>query len=177
MTATFRMGAADYVVSGTIGSIPITYSAMVERAVLHDDFGVKGSDGTTLVIAVEAAGDWPDLVISQRFEPGPDAGFYPGVFLVPENHILFVGAGTRLLAYDLQKVRGLWQDVADFGLWGWKRHGDILLMSAELEVAAWDVRGNKRWSTFVEPPWGYTVRNGQVELDVMGRKSRFDITA
>jgi hypothetical protein len=40
-----------------------------------------------------------------------------------------------------------------FGFHGWQRHEDLVVMSAELEMAAWDLRGVKRWSTFVEPPW------------------------
>jgi hypothetical protein len=124
---------------------------------------------------VQRAANWPELVISQRFEPGPEAGFFPGVFLVPESHILFVGAGTRVLAYDLQKIRRLWEDDCDTGFWGWKRHGDMVLLSAELELAGWDLQGEKKWSTFVEPPWEYAVRNGRVHLDVMGKKSNFDV--
>jgi hypothetical protein len=48
-------------------------------------------------------------------------------------------------------------------------------MSAELELAAWDLRGNKLWSIFVEPPWGYTVDGEQLHLDVMGMKASFDL--
>ena len=35
-----------------------------------------------------------------------------------------------------------------------------MLMLAELEFAAWDLKGKKMWSTFVEPPWVYDV-NGK----------------
>jgi hypothetical protein len=46
-------------------------------------------------------------------------------------------------------------------------------MSAETEFAAWDVNGQKLWSTFVEPPWSYKIRGDRVELDEMGRESSF----
>lgn len=85
------------------------------------------------------------------------------------------GAGTRLLAYDLQEPRRLWEDAADSGFWGWRRHGDTIVMSAELELAAWTLEGNKLWSTFVEPPWLYEVRGSRVHLDVMGEKSVFEL--
>ena len=49
----------------------------------------------------------------------------------------------------------------------------VVLMSAELELAAWDLAGQKLWTTFVEPPWSYEVRNGVVTLDVMGVISEF----
>jgi hypothetical protein len=177
MSTEFRVGVADYTISGSVDTIPITYWSLIEHAVLHDDFDLSGSDGTLLVIAVAGASGWPTLLISQRFEPGPEAGFHPGVFLVRESHILFVGAGTRLLAYDLRNVRRLWEEVVYGGFWGWRRHGDMVLMAAELELAAWDLSGRKRWSTFVEPPWYYAVRDGRVELDIMGEKSSFDLEA
>src|SRR5215471_16687611 len=103
--ATFRVGSGEYTVSGTVGELPTIYAVLIEHATMHDDFGVKAPDGTALVIAVErSSGQWPELLISQRFEPGAEAGFDPGTFLVPETGVFFVGAGTRLLAYDLRAL-------------------------------------------------------------------------
>jgi hypothetical protein len=151
--AAFQVGSGEYTVSGTVGEVPTIYSALVEHASLHDDFGLKGPEGTALVISVErSSGQWPDVLISQRFDPGPEAGFYPGVFLVAETHLLFAGAGTRLLAYDLRSARRLWEDAADTGFWGWKRHGDVVVMSAELELAAWTLEGKKLWSILLSRP-------------------------
>lgn len=53
--------------------------------------------------------------------------------------------------------------------------GDVVVMSAELELAAWTVTGHKLWTAFVEPPWDYSVEDDQILLDVMGRRSRFGI--
>ena len=176
MLATFSVGSGQYTVSATIGELPAAYPSMIEHATLHDDFGVQSADGTALVISIErASSKWPDLVVSQRFDPGPESGFQPGALLIPESHLILLGAGTRLLAYDLQSVRRLWEDVADVGFWGWKRHGDIVLMLAELELAAWDIKGNKLWSTFVEPPWVYEVHGARIDLDVMGQRVSFDL--
>ena len=50
------------------------------------------------------------------------------------------------------------------------------MMSAELELAAWNLEGRKLWSAAVEPPWEYAVENGTVRLDVMGKMQSFDIT-
>ena len=44
-------------------------------------------------------------------------------------------------------------------------------MAAELELAAWDIEGNKLWSRFVEPPWEYKVAGEVIRLDVMGAVS------
>jgi len=84
-----------------------------------------------------------------------------------------VGAGERVVAYDLATPRRLWVDGADTGFLGWAQHGDVVVMSAELELAAWTTRGEKLWSTFVEPPWDYTVVGDTIRLDVMGNERSF----
>ena len=152
---------------------PVAHASLVEHALLHEDFGLN-DDGMLLVVtAGRARSEWPVVVVSQRFSPGPEAGFQPGALLVPEYSTLFIGAGTRILAYDLDAPRRLWVDEADTGFWGWKRHGDLVIVSAELELAAWDLRGTKLWTTFVEPPWTYDVIDGELRLDVMGKLSNF----
>jgi hypothetical protein len=178
MQGTIQFVSGEYTVSGTLHELPVTYSTLVERARLHDDLGVAGKSGTVLVVAAGSAfANWPELIVSQRFDPGPVSGFQPGVLLVPERHLLLIGAGIRLLAYDLRGPRRLWEDEADTGFWGWKRHGDVIVMAAELELAAWDLEGRKLWSTFVEPPWVYEVRGTRLHLDVMGKKSDFALEA
>lgn len=119
-------------------------------------------------------GGWPFLVIAQNYSPDC-AGFHPSAIIIPETNILMLGAGTRLLAYTLNPPRLLWEDDADFGFWGWERHGDIVLMAAELEMAAWDTQGRKMWSRYVEPPWSYHVEEGVVMLDIMGSHSQFPL--
>jgi hypothetical protein len=165
-----------YTVSCSVGKLPYIFPTLLEHATLYDDFGISEDKGTLLFVTVKKTNaNLPELLISQRFTPGPEAGFHPGILLVPENDLLFVGAGLRILAYDLCSISRLWEDQADTGFWGWARHGDTILMSAELELAAWDTYGKKLWTTFVEPPWDYKVSQGQIELDVMGEKSVFSI--
>ena len=177
MSAAFSAGSGRYTVSATIGELPLVYASMTEHATLHDDFGIQGTEGTALVISVErASSKWPDLVVSQRFDPGPESGFHPGTFLIPESHLILIGAGMRLLAYDLLSTQRVWEDTAEDGFWGWKRHGGFALMLAELEFAAWDFKGKRMWSTFVEPPWVYDVKGERIELDVMGERSSFAAT-
>lgn len=125
-------------------------------------------------MGVQRGTDWPFLIVAQRYAPA-DFGFYPGIALIPETHIAFIGAGTRLLAYHLEPPQRLWEDTADCGFWCWRRHGDYVVMSAELELAAWDIHGQKLWSTFVEPPWEYFVANEEIHLDVMGQKHSFSL--
>jgi hypothetical protein len=90
------------------------------------------------------------------------------LLLIEETGVLFIGAGERLLAYDLSRPRRLWVDTAAIGFWSWDRHGDVVLMSAELELAAWSVEGEKLWSHFVEPPWDYALERETVRVNVMG---------
>jgi hypothetical protein len=150
------------------------YNEYCKRAALLEEFDLESPDGEACFIAVNPTrNDWPTLVVAQRFSPS--GCFHPGVLVVPEKNILFVGAGQRILAYELGGPSRVWEDTADTGFWGWKRYGDTVLMSAELEFAAWDIAGRKLWTMFVEPPWEYHVSDRQVHLDVMGRKSNFRI--
>jgi hypothetical protein len=139
---------------------------LVER---FDDDRAGSENLLTVVAWVEARAV---LVVSQRVAPGPESGFQPGVH-VTKGGVLFIGAGERLLAYDLHCPRRLWEDRAQVGFWGWTAHADVVLMSAELEFAAWSTRGEKLWTTFVEPPWDFTITGDEVVLDVMGTTRRF----
>jgi hypothetical protein len=60
-------------------------------------------------------------------------------------------------------------------VWNWSRYGDVVIMSAELELAAWSVEGTKLWTTPVEPPWSYEMKDDVIELDIMGVKSEFSL--
>lgn len=131
-------------------------------------------DGTLFVAIAKGNGSW-DFVSTLRYGPA-GYGFVPGVLLVPETKTLFIGAGATLLCYSVgAEPSRLWADETDMGFWSWRGFGGLVLMAAELELAAWTTHGEKLWSTFVEPPWTYEVAGGSVELDVMGTQCSFDI--
>ncbi len=155
-----------------ISSLHDQYSA---HARFVDEIDRSSDAPAACWLGIQHAGnDWPFLVIAQRYHP--EASMQPGVLLIPETQRLFVGAGARLLAYDLGQVSRLWEDTADYGFWFWDQHGDYVLMAAELELAAWTLQGRKVWTMFVEPPWSYTCADGVIYLDVMGRRSSFAIS-
>lgn len=154
MPTWIRFCSGEHTVSCCTDALPEEFAGL--RAKLHDVSRTGSPEESRLTLCVEHTdSDHPDLILSLGFEPGPKYGLHPGVLLVPETKRLFVGAGTTLLAYDLLYPRRLWEDAADFGFWSWKRHGNVVLMSAELELAAWDLEGEKLWSAPVEPPWDY----------------------
>jgi len=157
--------------------LPVTYQHFRRHAVLSDEFGLASDEGDHCFLAVTWGGEpWPRLVVAQRYRPC--YGFDPGVAFVPETAVLFAGAGTRLLAYALSgRPRRLWEDAADVGFWHWSVHRSAVLMAAELEFAAWTRGGEKLWTAFVEPPWSYRVIGERVQLDVMGKKTEFPVSA
>jgi hypothetical protein len=154
--------------------LPAVYGAFRQHALLCEEIDLADSDGASCFLAVTAAGGpWPQLVVAQRYSPAAGE-FDPGIALVPQTAVLFAGAGTRLLAYSLRgHPQRLWEDTADMGFWHWQVHGPVVIMAAELELAAWDLHAVKLWSLFVEPPWSYEVTDGQIHLDVMGHKTQF----
>lgn len=173
----FHIGIGTYELSCQADGTPSLLPEYQNRAALAEEFELEDASRSSLCFCAvrRRDEDWPFLVVLQRYAPDAAAGFHPGILLVPETQRLFIGAGQRLLAYDLSKPARLWQDEADTGFWFWSVYDDIVLMAAELELAAWDTRGRKLWSRFVEPPWQYRVEEESVVVDVMGTVSRFDI--
>jgi len=154
---------------------PGIHNAYVERAKLVEKFDPEEHrPGFCWIAARPADAAWPSLVIELRYSPA-GFGFNPGLLIIPETEILLLGAGTRLLAYDLAGPTRLWEAHAECGFWSWSRHDDIILMSAELQLAAWDLNAKKLWTTYVEPPWEYRVDAGTLHLDIMGEKSAFPL--
>ena len=154
---------------------PSLYAEYKEQARLVEELDLDHTDRDFCYLVVGRSLDHPDLVLAQRYDPPAIGGFHPGALIAPETDVLFVGAGTRALAYDLVRPARLWEDTADVGFWRWARHGHTIVMSAELELAAWNIDGTKLWSTFVEPPWSYEVADDVVHLDVMGVMSDFSL--
>lgn len=154
---------------------PRRYAWAKQHAELIEEFDLQRSDGDFCYLIAGRSIDHPILVLAQRHDPTDAAGFEPGVLVVPETDVLFVGAGERLLAYDLARPARLWEDVADTGFWGWARYGEVVTMSAELELAAWNIEGTKLWTTFAEPPWSYQVTGDILKLDIMGVESEFSL--
>lgn len=177
----FEITVGDYTLHCQVGEWPLLYSEYCKSARLLEEFDVKDAngqlgrsqvtEGTVSVLAVEKGGGFPFLVIALRTLVV--SGFHPGALLIPEKDLLFVGANERLLAYDLRAVKRLWEAKTDAGFWGWRRYGDIVVMSAELELAAYSLEAKRLWTMMVEPPWDYSVHDGNVQLDVMGTKTEF----
>ena len=40
-------------------------------------------------------------------------------------------------------------DNSQVGFWGWRRHCDVVVVSAEIELAAWTIDDVKPWTTFI----------------------------
>lgn len=167
------LSAGQYVVEVHPGH-PSTFDQLASGARLVDVTDLRASEGRPCSVIVSEHGKTV-LVTSFRYQLA--GGLGPAVALLPDVHRLFVGAGEEVFCYDLAEPRRLWRDKADTGLWGWEIVGATVLMSAELEFAAWDKAGEKLWSTFVEPPWSYAFDGDQVTLDVMGEISQFNLRA
>ena len=168
----FTVTVGQYAVSVQQGTLPTIYRDYKIHAKLADEFALLPHAGELCFVCVSDSRHWPTLVITQRYEPA-EAGYDPAVLLVPETHTLFIGAGRRLLAYRVDTPQRLWEDVTEAGFWEWNQYDDTVLMSGELELAAWNLRGEKLWTMPLRPAWDYHVDHGQVHVDQQGRKSVF----
>ncbi len=135
---------------------------------------LRSHEGQFFFVGISKQNEWPFLTISQKYNPA-GCGFHPGILYDDKSSLLFIGAGTRILCYDLRLKQKLWEDSANAGFWHWVKYGNYILMSAELEFACWDANGKKIWSTFVEPPWNFKHDNHQITLEVMGEIKTFNI--
>ncbi|GAA3998502.1 hypothetical protein GCM10022247_18370 [Allokutzneria multivorans] len=161
----------------SVGDVHVVFSADrlggLDDAALVEEVVDPEADATVFLLAGRADA-WPSLGLRVAYAPSV-GGFPFAVHVVPETGVLFVGAGRGVHAYQLDPPRPLWHDETDCGFWSWSQHGGVVLMSAELELAAWTAEGDKLWSTFVEPPWSFTVTDGVVSLEVMGELSAFPV--
>lgn len=153
------------------GSLPPICDSYVKSAAFVDQIEPNALEGRDLFLGVLCDGGnphrLPEIVITQRYEDASGT-FHPGFLVVPETSTLFIGAGERLLGYNIHKRERIFEDRTDYGFLRWTRHEDYVLMSAELEFGVWSKTGEKLWSVCVEPPWNFTVSDKTVELDIMG---------
>jgi hypothetical protein len=156
-------------------SQPNMWNLNTKRARIVENIDDSYNNPLTCFIVVNKNNKGCLFALKLTFEP--QGGVYPGVVLIPETDVLFIGAGETLLAYRLDEPSKLWHDTNDAGFHSWARYDDVIVMSAELEVAAWNIRGEKLWSMYVEPPYGYTVKNGIVHMDRMEGKLEFPLEA
>jgi hypothetical protein len=165
----FVVSVGGYTVECTPCGLPATYGALNVHAGLVEEIEIHQA-GVCCVRVRRDEDEWPSLVVAQSHSLR-GAGFTPGVLLVPETRTLFVGMGERVLIYSLEPLRRVAQDTAEVGFWGWRRCGDVVVMSAELEIAAFDhAGGEKLWTLPVEPPWKYTVTGRMIDIDIMGER-------
>jgi hypothetical protein len=67
-----------------------------EHARLAEEFDLDSTGGATCFFGVgDASADSPTLVVAQRYVPA-GYSFYPGILIVPETGVVFIGAGERL---------------------------------------------------------------------------------
>ena len=117
----FSISCDRYTVSCEVWELPFLHEEYRKCARLVEEIGLEETEGDIWFIAVADDSNLPFLVVIQRFSPAEPC-FSPGILLIPETKLLLIGAGERLLAYDLAKPARLWEDKADTGFWRWKRH-------------------------------------------------------
>jgi hypothetical protein len=148
------------------------FHELASRALLADEIDIRSADGRTCSVIVH---EGKRVLLATAFRYELAGGLGPAAALIPEPARLFLGAGVELLCYDLAGPSRLWRDQAEYGIHGWEVIDSVVLMSAELELAAWDTSGQKLWTTFVEPPWSYSIEGERIRLDVMGEISQIGL--
>ncbi len=170
----FKVMAYGYTLLCFSGGLPEYYDEYRNKAKLVDEIDLGNVEGELCFLGVQKDTHWPFLVVALKHWPS-GLGFYPAALLIPETNLLLIGAGERLLAYRLDTPERVWEDSAEMGFLGWERHGEHVIMSAELGIAVWGLYGKKLWSQWVEPPWGYSIEHDSMHLEVMGKQFTFPL--
>ncbi len=146
-----------------------------ERRVNVDRLGDAEDDRKPCYVLVHRANGAPTLLIIGRMREG----FGCGVHLAQNTGVLFFGCGESICTYDMATGTKLHADITPYAFHSWNRHscegGDVIIMSAELEVAGFATDGTKLWSGVVESPWDYGVSGDNMYTLVMGHRVEFPL--
>lgn len=148
----------------TSNALPHLFGEYNRRARLSESFAMDMTGGSLCWLGVSRGTSWPFLSVAQRYK-APGAGFEPGALYVSQTNILFIGAGTRLLAYRLDEPSRLWEEQTEVGFHGWTRHGDIVLMTGEQELATWDVKARLLWRIPMRDSRGFKIAEDIVTIE------------
>jgi len=103
-------------------------------------------------------------------------GFAAGVHIAQNTGVLFFGCGESIASYDMATGTKLHHDITPYAFHSWNRHGDVIIMSGELEIAGFATDGTKLWSGAVESPWDYgTSGEDKIYTLVMGHRVEFPL--
>ncbi|HVJ86552.1 MAG TPA: hypothetical protein VM452_12965 [Caulifigura sp.] len=133
----------------------------VSESTVVEDLRERPVDNETDVAVLIAGHDQPahlEVILNNSIH-----GFEPGILLIPETGTLFVGASPTIAVYDVATPRRLVHD-NDIWFYDWARHGDIVLMSSEMELAGFSLDGDRLWTEYIDPPWSMRVENDVVEI-------------
>ncbi len=120
---------------------------------------------------VHRMGGAPTLLVVGRLREGFDCG----VHVVPDSGVMFFGCGESICVYEMATGKKLHHDITPYGFHSWNRHGDVVVMSGELEIAGYSLSGAKLWAAAVEPPWDYGVSGPNMYTLVMGHRVEFPL--
>ena len=147
----------------------------IEDAVVVEKLENEDEYNEYIYYGITDCGVSPDLVVEGYYSPASVSGFYPGILILPNENIMFFGAGDIVQIWQLSPYKKIHEESPECGFWGWSTHNDLVIMTGELELAAWNNLGEKLWSKFVEPPWYYEVQEETITTNVMDYEESFNI--
>lgn len=135
------------------------------------DWPSRDEDREPRYVLVHRPGGAPTLLVIGQVREG----YGCGVHLVGETGVLFFGCGESVCAYDMASGANVHRDITPYAFHSWNRHGEVVVMSGELEVAGFALDGTKLWSAAVESPWDYGVTGDKMYTLVMGHRVEFPL--
>jgi hypothetical protein len=151
-------------------ALPMEHAALRAEALMVDDLREEDG-GLPCFLSARTGDEAPRLVVMLSGDDYVPV-FHAQALFVPEKTLLFVGYQEDILVYRLDLRARVARHQVTAGFWHWERHGDLVLLGSEVELAALDFEGKERWSAFVDPPWISRVEGGRVVIeDFRGTRS------
>lgn len=163
----FEVGAGDFRVMLS----PEAPQGLDERRVTVDRLAPGDEDREARYMLAHRKGGAPTLLVIGRVRDG----YGCGVHIVEQTGVLFFGCGESVATYDIATGQKLHHDLTAYAFHSFSRHGDVVVMSGELEVAGYGLDGAKLWSAAVESPWDFGVNGDKMYTLVMGHRVEFSL--
>jgi len=154
----------NYNITVYVGAKPDILDYYIKHAIFIYDKDLI-NEGTEVYIIISKDYITPRYsIIAFKSDPIGYAGFKPGLHYEQTSQTLFIGAGTIIKTVNLIENKIVFEKDFGFGIWGWTKHGNYILLREETGFSVFNLYGEELWGTFVSPPYDFEIIDEKIIL-------------